>query len=115
MAGATKVNARDVVLEVDNGASVYLQVGDLTNLTFDRTSTEADTTVFASSGQHERFVMERDATLKLVGKRTGDTGQNRIDVLGDLNGSASQGLFRLTLPKKSGQSTVGDKWVFNAT
>src|SRR4030088_2351258 len=115
MAGAAKVAARDITVEVDNGSSGYLQVGDLTSLTFDRTSTETDTTVFASAGEMERYIMQRDATLKLVGHRTGDPGQNRCDVLGDLMGAASQGLFRLTFPKKSGQTVVGDKWVFNGT
>lgn len=115
MAGGTKVNARDAIYEVDNGSATYLQIGDLHTATFDRTSTEADTTVFASQGQKERFVNERDATLKLVGKRTGDTGQNRCDVLGDLVGAASVGLFRITWPKKTGQTVVGDKWAFNAT
>src|SRR6476620_9709000 len=115
MAGAAKVAARDVTIEVDNGSSTYLQIGDIHTLTFDRTSTETDTTTFASAGEMERYIMQRDATLKLVGFRTGDTGQNRCDVLGDLFGAASQGLFRLTFPKKSGQSTVGDKWVFNGT
>ncbi len=108
MAGI-KLNARDVIVEISNGAStpVWAEIGGLTSLTYNPSENEetVDTTTFASEGQYEGEIMQRGATLEMEGflikdSTTGaqEAGQAQVETLATKLGPESLGTIRFRHP-----------------
>lgn len=108
MAGI-KLNARDVILEISNGAVIptWTEVGGLTSLTYKPSENEetVDTTTFTSEGLYEGEIMQRGAMLEAEGflikdHLTGvqEAGQAQVETLATLLGPASVGQIRFRHP-----------------
>lgn len=70
MAGVTmKINARDVVIQVEESTDVWAEVGGLTSCKPNPGENEetAETTVFSDQGYYAQEIMQRGATLELEG------------------------------------------------
>ncbi|MGH2820563.1 MAG: phage tail tube protein [Actinomycetota bacterium] len=103
-----KINARDLVLEVETAvADTWVAIGGFRSATFNPSENEetADTTTYGSEGEYEQEVMQRGATAEVEGlllkdDATGaqDTGQARVEVLGVQKGVESLGRIRFRHP-----------------
>lgn len=115
-----KLNARDMVIEVSDGATtpVWTEIAGLTKFTYDPSENEetADTTTFVSDGNYEQEKMQKGAKASVEGFRiadgtTGapDAGQAQVEEWHELLGPASVGTFRF-------RHVLDDEWkVWNAT
>lgn len=114
-----KVNARDLILEVEASTpNTWIEVGGLNSHKINPSENEetSDTTTYASDGAYEQEVMQRGATIESEGllledDTTGvqDPGQARAEVLGAAVGTASVGRIRFRHPTHT-------QWkVWNAT
>lgn len=112
-----KVPARDLILQVSDGATVptWLGIAALTKIAVNPGDQEqsVDITTYDSAGQYEEIKLQRGASLKPEGylhkdHLTGvqDPGQARCEVLGVALGYASQGAVRFRHP----QDTVWRVW-----
>lgn len=98
-----KINARDWVFQVHDGASTWLDITELNNWDNDPTTDEevTDGTVFASNGIWEGDVLQRGDQIELTGFYDRDpvtgvraAGQDRLETLGRAVGVAGRGQMR---------------------
>ncbi|SNR44084.1 hypothetical protein SAMN06265360_10620 [Haloechinothrix alba] len=117
MAG-TKINARDIHVEVQDSDGTWLEVDGLNSVTVNPSENEqtADTTVFESEGHYEQEVMQRGSSMSLEGFKlkdaTGapDPGQGRLEELATMMAAQSLGAVRFRHPDDS-EWTVWDATV----
>lgn len=109
---ARKVPARDIIVQVSDGAPspTWITIGGLNEVVFNPGENEEteDTTEYASVGNYEGLIMQRGKSLQLNGKLikdhltdAQDTGQARCETLGDAVAYASQGAIRVRHPAAS--------------
>jgi hypothetical protein len=99
-----KIDARGWIFQISDGLTPtpnWLEIAGINNFDHDPAANEeaTETTVFTSNGDYEEEKMQRGSTLTLEGfrEKTGsviDPGQARVDQLGTLKSTASQGQFR---------------------
>lgn len=104
-----KVNARDIIFEVNDGDDEWLRVENLASVTRNPGENEetADTTDFDSQGAYEQDVMQRGSSLELEGLEMRDNatgapqpGRARMEALGgeEAVGYDSRGQVRFRHP-----------------
>jgi hypothetical protein len=103
-----KISARDIVIQVaEANGTTWTPVGGLNSAIPDLSQNEevADTTTFESAGNYEQEIVQRGATLALVGfvlkdPATGaqDPGQARVEALATQIGAGSVGKVRFRHP-----------------
>lgn len=104
----TKFLARDLTITINTGtlvSPIWTPIGGLNSLTHAASSTDAETTDFASRGRAEHIKAERSDTWTLAGftlenVATGarDPGQLAVELLARTVGLASLGQFRIVSP-----------------
>lgn len=104
---ATKYDSRGCEFEIEDPASpgTWRAIGGLNTHTISRSSSNVDTTTYASDGDEEQQIMQRGMSLKLEGFRlidpdTGDqdAGQALVEALGDGKSDDSLGSIRFAGP-----------------
>jgi hypothetical protein len=113
-----KVLARDWTIEVQLANESYQAIGGINSFSPSPEKNDADTTDFDSAGNLEHLPASRGMSYTfegffLVDVATGarDTGQERVEVLGDLVGPAGLGHMKLTSPPASG----AEVWDFDCS
>lgn len=104
----TKFLARDLTIEINTGSiavPVWTEIKGLNTLTHSPSSTDAETTDFASNGRAEHMKAERGDSWALAGFKLEDVangdedpGQAAVEALGRAVGLTSLGQFRITSP-----------------
>lgn len=93
-------NARDCVFEIESETpDTWLEIGQVNTFSKSHEEETADTTVFASAGQAESQKMQLGKQLELEGLRdTADVGQQRVEEVSELLGTASLIKIRFHAP-----------------
>lgn len=108
MAGV-KINARDIILEIQDSDDTWIEIDGLTSVTINKSENEenVDTTTFASEGHYEQEIMQRGATMTLEGfllqddTGTQDPGQARCEDIATMMAQDSVGRVRHRHPNEN--------------
>jgi len=104
---AVKINARDLIVQVQAADTSWLGIGGLNSITPNPSESEetVDTTTFASLGEYEQEIMQRGASMALEGfmlldniSGAQDAGQARCETLATLKAYESLGAIRFRHP-----------------
>lgn len=103
---ALKYDSRGCEFEIESATpGTWVAIGGLNTHTISRSSSNVDTTTYASDGDYEQQIMQRGMSLKLEGFRlidpgTGvqDPGQALVETLADAKSDASLGSIRFAGP-----------------
>jgi len=97
--------ARTFDFEIDDGSGGFVQINGITSFSPSQEKNDADTTTFDSEGWMEHIVASRGMSFDMEGYHiedeadgSRDTGQERIEEIGQLVGNGSVVPFKLTSP-----------------
>ncbi|MUL39633.1 hypothetical protein FZ103_00295 [Streptomonospora sp. PA3] len=105
----TRVPARDIIIQVSDGAAtpVWTEIGGLTSAIINKSENEEapSAATFDSGGHHEEDVLQRGAMVTMVGQMLQDATTGELDpgqALCETNaqgvGAASHGAYRFRYP-----------------
>lgn len=115
-----KVLAREWTFEVESATpGTWLEIGGINSFTLDRSKDDADTTDFDSNGWAQHLPAQRGLSVSLDGFYLEDTagarnlGQERVETLSRVVGSAGLANFRMTSPATAGNRRISGQASYN--